>query len=53
MVVGEVEQDASGKGAVRAIKMADLSINAVHQSTWNHEVAEIKMLMRENPDMCR
>ncbi|KAK8734609.1 hypothetical protein OTU49_005897 [Cherax quadricarinatus] len=52
MVVGEIEQVGNTR-VVQAIKMADLSTNTVHQSTWKHEVAEIKMLLKQNPSMCR
>nr|XP_045604453.1 recQ-mediated genome instability protein 2-like isoform X1 [Procambarus clarkii]XP_045604454.1 recQ-mediated genome instability protein 2-like isoform X1 [Procambarus clarkii]XP_045604455.1 recQ-mediated genome instability protein 2-like isoform X1 [Procambarus clarkii]XP_045604456.1 recQ-mediated genome instability protein 2-like isoform X1 [Procambarus clarkii] len=52
MVVGEIEEVASSR-VVRAIKMADLSTNVVHQTMWNHEVTEVKMLLKENQSMCR
>ncbi|XP_064118148.1 recQ-mediated genome instability protein 2-like [Macrobrachium nipponense] len=52
MAVGELDNNSTVV-KIRAIKIADLSDNSVHQQTWNDEVTELKALMRENKPLCR
>ncbi|XP_068248644.1 recQ-mediated genome instability protein 2-like [Palaemon carinicauda] len=52
MAVGELD-NSNTRVKIRAIKMADLSDNPVHQQTWKDEVTELKALMRENKPLCR
>ncbi|CAL4169915.1 unnamed protein product [Meganyctiphanes norvegica] len=44
MVVGEVKGD-TGNVAIHVLKMADLSSNSVHKTTWPLEVQEIKSII--------
>ncbi|KAG7172921.1 recQ-mediated genome instability protein 2-like [Homarus americanus] len=50
MVVGEINKVAGDK-VVQTVKMSDLSASEIHQATWSYEVAEFKMLMKENPSI--